>query len=1195
MKIKRILASVLAAAMVATSGIGVFAADSIPGNTWEFENNGTTDLPAGFSWNNKKVVLYNNAGAKGLGKSLGFLPVPASENMGKGDGVLKTTSNGVRIDASDYVDVEAGVAVISYDFMIENENLNALLIAPVLESGADLTDSVQIKQIEVEKGKFVPKIVIRDEEIATISKNVWYNVAAKYNFTAEGVTMDVYFDGAPQVKNIVLPETYNAGFSSFAVLTSPKTRADENFLYNKRNEILNMDNLYIGQDTTILLGVFKLEAVKQVTENGIDVIFNRPAKIEEMTEDVVKNLVKAYTVTTEKVDEKEQEVLKSLAVSAYSWKEEGKVLSLTLQNIPKPGTTVEISISPELISDEGVAYTGDATKRVVFKVPNGVNMFWSFDEDGANMPAYFNRTNATNPPPFNASNTGMSGKANDKCFGFLPGIGVGSHGLEVTTTKYTHGFKVFKNSDLSAPNNDITMIIDYDFMPSKNYMEGWLVMPGWGIGEAQSLPVTYWRDQTIKFGEEVIGTYEAEKWQNIGVVYHLSSTEGTTMDVWYNGIKKISGYNTGRTDGITSFAFNVCAPHDTSKDTSNRFDGRGESFSIDNLYIGTDMSYLMDSILVESATPTVNAEDVAVDTPISVTLNDKATNGNANGLISLETKAGEKVALKNFEFAENNYVINAEFDGVLNYREEYKVTISKDILSQYGYHPLEGAGYSFKTGSAYPAELIVSDFTKADGTATANVEFVGDEALLVMASYDANGTMIAATTATASGAMSVSCPDGATVQVFAIDSLANGTLLAEPFIEGDTASGYYQNATTISLTDAETADRIISVLGSSNLKNAYVFAKIAKAEKDITSDSADDYLSFGVARTDAKGEFAFNAYVEQKEGTYKYSVKASDMAEAANDEVEYNVQTGNSIESIKLENASCKISGSEITLTTSKSDRSGMLVNFVLSDGASIYVGDEKLESGKSRINANETVTLTVVSEWKDEKEYTLKVTKKSNSSSGGGGGGSSSSNISISIPSGTQTLAPSVADPYVEEAPQIFEDVSKDHWASKAIENLFAKKVVSGISETAFEPEREITRQEFAVLLQNAFNFSAKGKRLSFDDVKHGDWYADAVYLLADNEIVSGVGNHIFGVGQKITRQDMAVMIYRCVKDKLPEKTKEYTDFADEAEIAEYAKEAVTAMYECGVINGMGEGTFQPSGSATRAQAAFILNQLIG
>ena len=85
-----------------------------------------------------------------------------------------------------------------------------------------------------------------------------------------------------------------------------------------------------------------------------------------------------------------------------------------------------------------------------------------------------------------------------------------------------------------------------------------------------------------------------------------------------------------------------------------------------------------------------------------------------------------------------------------------------------------------------------------------------------------------------------------------------------------------------------------------------------------------------------------------------------------------------------------------------------------------------------------------------------------------------------------------------------------------------------------------------------------------------------------------------MFGTGRTITRQDMAVMIYRAAVAADVQLPGGYVEFSDEAMIADYAKDSVAALAGAGIINGVGDGRFNPDGNATRAEATVILARIM-
>ena len=84
------------------------------------------------------------------------------------------------------------------------------------------------------------------------------------------------------------------------------------------------------------------------------------------------------------------------------------------------------------------------------------------------------------------------------------------------------------------------------------------------------------------------------------------------------------------------------------------------------------------------------------------------------------------------------------------------------------------------------------------------------------------------------------------------------------------------------------------------------------------------------------------------------------------------------------------------------------------------------------------------------------------------------------------------------------------------------------------------------------------------------------------------------FGSGIGISRQDMAVMIYNAMKLKGYVASGQENNFADKALCADYANEAIAELSSKGIVGGVGDNMFDPSGEATRAQSAVIINRAL-
>ena len=209
----------------------------------------------------------------------------------------------------------------------------------------------------------------------------------------------------------------------------------------------------------------------------------------------------------------------------------------------------------------------------------------------------------------------------------------------------------------------------------------------------------------------------------------------------------------------------------------------------------------------------------------------------------------------------------------------------------------------------------------------------------------------------------------------------------------------------------------------------------------------------------------------------------------------------------------------------------------------------------------------------------------------GGGGGGSVVTNEKVYLD-----------QPYVEEEKNVegtsvaqaaFADLDTVAWAKEAITELKRLNIINGVSDTEFAPNREVTREEFAKMIVNAFAITGEGK--NFTDVPATAWYAPYVTALASSGIVNGVSETKFGVGTKITRQDAAVILDRtalAVGTKYENRTSALNIFSDY--IADYAVDSIYRLYQNGVINGTSATTFGATTTLTRAQAAKMIYSLM-
>ncbi len=174
------------------------------------------------------------------------------------------------------------------------------------------------------------------------------------------------------------------------------------------------------------------------------------------------------------------------------------------------------------------------------------------------------------------------------------------------------------------------------------------------------------------------------------------------------------------------------------------------------------------------------------------------------------------------------------------------------------------------------------------------------------------------------------------------------------------------------------------------------------------------------------------------------------------------------------------------------------------------------------------------------------------------------------------------------------FSDIEKPTWAQKKIEALAARGIVAGVGDNTFNPYANVTRAQFIQMLIKAFELNDSSASTTFNDVKAGDWYYNSIATAQKLGIVSGKKDGNFGVTDQISRQDMAVMLYKTAKlAKVNLESKSVNQFTDKEKISGYAIEAVEAMQEAGIVSGVGDGMFAPMNKSTRAEASTIIYNL--
>ena len=171
------------------------------------------------------------------------------------------------------------------------------------------------------------------------------------------------------------------------------------------------------------------------------------------------------------------------------------------------------------------------------------------------------------------------------------------------------------------------------------------------------------------------------------------------------------------------------------------------------------------------------------------------------------------------------------------------------------------------------------------------------------------------------------------------------------------------------------------------------------------------------------------------------------------------------------------------------------------------------------------------------------------------------------------------------------FTDIA-GHWAEASIREIVAAGLMNGTSESTFEPNGNMTRAMLVTLFWRMEGEPAAASSASFEDVAAGIWYADAVNWANGEGIVTGFSDTEFGPQSAITREQIAVLLYRYEQYKGNDVSAraDLSGYSDYAQISGYAQDAMSWANAEGLMTGRTASTLDPKGTATRAEIATLL-----
>ncbi len=176
------------------------------------------------------------------------------------------------------------------------------------------------------------------------------------------------------------------------------------------------------------------------------------------------------------------------------------------------------------------------------------------------------------------------------------------------------------------------------------------------------------------------------------------------------------------------------------------------------------------------------------------------------------------------------------------------------------------------------------------------------------------------------------------------------------------------------------------------------------------------------------------------------------------------------------------------------------------------------------------------------------------------------------------------------------FQDVNSEAWYASAVDFVSGRGLFSGVSGNSFAPEATLNRGALVTVLYALEQPGAQTVEERFSDVGAGDWYAQGTAWAVETGVISGYGNGRFGPQDPVTREQLALMLYQYANSLSADAggRSSLAGFKDGGNVSSWAAEAVSWAVDAGILSGRTGGILDPSGPATRAEAAVMLCQFM-
>ena len=222
-----------------------------------------------------------------------------------------------------------------------------------------------------------------------------------------------------------------------------------------------------------------------------------------------------------------------------------------------------------------------------------------------------------------------------------------------------------------------------------------------------------------------------------------------------------------------------------------------------------------------------------------------------------------------------------------------------------------------------------------------------------------------------------------------------------------------------------------------------------------------------------------------------------------------------------------------------------------------------------------------------------------SHGSGGGGGGGSSNGGTIVNPPTEQPTPTPTpTGTSDAQETPQPMTDTIKEeisgHWGEQEITALYDAGIVKG-SGGSLDLGEDVTRSEFIAMVIRALGLQEVQYQDSFPDVTADDWYANILETAKEQGLIQGDSEGNANPNAQITREEMAVILNNAAEfAQLTSSDDVAAQFADDSAISAWAKEEVENATRLGLLSGYPNGTFVPQAYAKREEAFVVIYRLL-